>query len=299
MCQFCVQHGDGRSWYLEASSYAYDLERDLRRRRYMVDFVQEFAGNRESALTNLARLERLPAPLRDLGRAVASSRMKKLHYGQPVPIEECDEIFGIATSIVRLPCPCRYWAGTHDEGYCLAITTKPIDAVLDEAFRDYDVGPDTSKFQYMTRAEAMELLRRSEEEGLMHSVWTFLTPFIGAICNCSLEAGCMAMRITVEHATPIMFKGHNVATCDAEACVGCAECVERCPFGALAVGPRTRRATVDPKACYGCGVCRSACERHALSLTPRQGAPIASLVTTGVGGLRPRTPDRAREAAAQ
>jgi heterodisulfide reductase subunit A-like polyferredoxin len=145
----------------------------------------------------------------------------------------------------------------------------------------------------------MELLRRSEEEGLMHSVWTFLTPFIGAICNCSLEAGCKAMRITVEHATPIMFKGHSVATCDAEACVGCADCVERCPFGALAVGPRTRRATVDPKACYGCGVCRSACERHALSLTPRQGAPIASLITTGVGGLTPRSSDRAREAAAQ
>ena len=285
MCQFCVQHGDGRSWYLQASSYAYDLDRDLRRRDYLTDFVKDFGDNRTFALTNLERLEKLPAPLRDLGRTMASSRMKKLHYGQPVPIEECEEIFGIATSVVRLPCPCRYWAGTPDEGYCLAITTKPIDRVLDEAFADYDVGPDTAKFQRLTKQQAMAVLRRSEEQGLMHSVWTFLTPFVAAICNCSLESGCMAMRITVEHATPIMFKGHNLATCDTERCVGCAECVGRCPFGALTVGPRMRRATVDAGKCYGCGVCRSACERGALSLVPRAGSPLVPDPVAGGAAL--------------
>jgi ferredoxin len=242
MCQFCVRHGDGKAWYLEASTYAYDLDSDLKRREYLLDFVKDFGKNRASALTNLGRLERLPAPLRDLGRSMASSRMKLYHYGQPVPIEECETIFDLATSVVRVPCPCRFEAGTKDEGYCLAITTKPIDRYLDEAFADYDMGPDTSKLQRLTKQEAVELLHKAESEGLMHSVWTFVTPFIGAICNCSLEAGCMAMRITVEHGTPIMFKGHYRAHADPDACVGCGECVERCPFSAIAIEPGRARA---------------------------------------------------------
>jgi ferredoxin len=273
MCQFCVQHGDGKSWYLEASTYAFDLDSDLRRREYLIDFVQDFGKNRRSALTNLERLERLPAPLRDLGRSVASSRMKPSHFGQPVPIEECERIFELATSVVRVPCPCRHEAGTKDEGYCLAITTKPIDRYLDEAFKDYETGPDLAKFERLTKAEALALLRRAEQQGLMHSVWTFVTPFVGAICNCSLEAGCMAMRITVEHQTPVMFKGHHVASADIGACSGCRRCVDQCPFSAITIGAGHRRAVVDAEGCYGCGVCRAVCDRGALALVARDGAP--------------------------
>jgi ferredoxin len=283
MCQFCLQHGDGKAWYLEAATYAYDLDTDLKRAEYLVDFVRGFGKNREFALKNLDRLDRLPAPLRNLGRSVVTKQMQTSHFGQPVPIEECEQIFDIATSVVRVPCPCRHEAGSKDEGYCLAITTKPIDRLLDEGFRDYQTGPDLAKFERLTKAEALALLRRAEQEGLMHSVWTFVTPFIGAICNCSLESGCMAMRITVEHETPIMFKGHYLATADLDACTGCAECVERCPFGAIAIGPGHKRAIVDTEKCYGCGVCRSACDCGALSLAPRAapaGAPTLRIAAS-------------------
>jgi ferredoxin len=279
MCQFCVQHGDGKAWYLQASTYAYDLDSDLKRREYLLDFLKDFGKGRAFALTNLDRLDKLPAPLRELGRSAASARMKTYHYGQPVPIEECEAIFDIATSVVRIPCPCRYEAGTKDEGYCLAITTKPIDRLLDEGFADYEVGPDLAKFERLTKEQAAALLRRSEDEGCMHSVWTFVTPFIGAICNCSLESGCMAMRITVEHETPIMFKGHYIAEADVEQCTGCAACVERCPFSAITIGPEHKRAIVDEKKCYGCGVCRSACDYDALRLRERESAPAGLLVT--------------------
>lgn len=279
MCQFCVKHGDGKAWYLQASTYAYDLDADLKRRDYLIDFLQGFPRDRQWALTNLERLERLPEPLRRLGSAAATSQMKKIHFGQPVPIEECEAIFDIATSVVRIPCPCRYAAGNKSDGYCLAITTKPVDAYLDEGFKDYDVGPDAQKFERLTKQQAIALLHRAEEEGLMHSVWTFITPFIGAICNCSLEAGCMAMRITIEHQTPIMNKGHYLAEADLEQCTGCAECVERCPFDAIQIGPGHKRAVVDIEKCYGCGVCRSACDYDALRLVERDGAPQGLLVT--------------------
>jgi Pyruvate/2-oxoacid:ferredoxin oxidoreductase delta subunit len=269
MCQFCVQHGDGKAWYLEASTYAFDLDSDLKRREYMIDFVRDFAKHRESGLKGLALLERLPAPLRDLGRSIAVDRQKVKHFGQPVPIEECEQIFELATSVVRVPCPCRFEAGTKDEGYCLAITTKPIDRYLDEAYRDYETGPDLAKFERLTKVQALALLRRAEEQGLMHSVWTFVTPFVGAICNCNLESGCLAMRVTVEHEMPVMFKGHHLAVADIEACSGCRRCVQHCPFSAIAIDPANRRAVVDPLKCYGCGVCRTVCDRGALALKPR------------------------------
>lgn len=279
MCQFCVQHGDGRTWYLEASTYAYDLDADLERRDYLIGFVRDFAETRTKVLANLERVERLPERLQRLGKAAASRAMQDHHFGQPVPIEECEAILDICTSVVRIPCPCRTAAGRTDEGYCLAITTKPVDAVLDEAFADYGTGPDVTKFQRLTKQETLALLRRCEEQGLMHSVWTFVTPFVGAICNCNLEAGCMAMTLTVAHDTPNMFKGHSVAAVDLDACVGCAECVERCPFKAVTIGPGHKRAVIDEERCYGCGVCRSACEYEALALMPRE--PANTAVTVG------------------
>jgi NAD-dependent dihydropyrimidine dehydrogenase PreA subunit len=275
MCQFCVEHGDGKAWYLEAATYAHDLESDLERRAYVLDFIRDFGESREWALKNVARLERLPAPLRGLGSAAASKRMQRSHFGQPVPIEEIEAILDITTSVVRVPCVCRHESGAADKGYCLMISTKPYDALLDEAFADYDAGPDVSKFQHLDRTETLALLRRCEDEGLMHSVWTFITPFVGAICNCDLESGCMAMTMTVGHDVPVMFKGHSVAVADHDSCNGCRACVKRCPFGAIEVDRATKRATVDPEGCFGCGVCRSGCRESALRLVDREAEVVA------------------------
>ena len=69
---------------------------------------------------------------------------------------------------------------------------------------------------------------------------------------------------------------------DAEACIGCAACVKRCPFSALTVDRATKRVVVDDARCYGCGVCRSACAYGALGLVEREGAPAGLLVAEGV-----------------
>ncbi len=38
MCQFCVKHGEGKKWYLQAKNYAEDLLSDLRRRNFVTNF---------------------------------------------------------------------------------------------------------------------------------------------------------------------------------------------------------------------------------------------------------------------
>ena len=272
MCQFCVEHGDGKRWYLEASNYAADLSSDLERRGYIVDFLSGFDTMRARAIGGMEFLEMLPGPIERRGKKLFSRRMQKVHYGQPVPIEECAEIFDIATSIVRIPCVCRTFAGHKPEALCVLVTTQPMTPVLEEGFKDYVDGPDVSSFEQLTKQEALTLLERCETRGLMHSVWTFLTPFVGAICNCNVQSGCVAMKLTVGYSMPLMWRGEWVAQLDRASCSGCRQCLSLCPFGALTASGDggSHGVRLDTSACWGCGICRRACSFDALSLVDRR-----------------------------
>jgi len=277
MCRFCVEHGEGERWYLQAKNYAYDLQSDLARREYVVDFVAGFSDMREGAIGWMERLERVPVPLSTLGKSLVSRRQQKIHFGQPVPIEECESIFGLATSITAIPCVCRmHEPGKSADAVCLLVTTQPVESVLMEGFADYADGPGLEDFNRLTADQAMGVLRECESNGLMHSVWTFLTPFTAAICNCNLESGCMAMKLTVRYGMKVMWRGEWAARLDAERCTRCLRCAGQCPFGAISA---TRsRVDLDVRRCWGCGVCRSTCSQGAISLVDRRSVPEVSSV---------------------
>lgn len=57
-----------------------------------------------------------------------------------------------------------------------------------------------------------------------------------------------------------------------ESCEGCADCVQRCPTGALALWETRHEGVLvpwlsDPAACNGCGACERACAWGAIALT--------------------------------
>jgi MinD superfamily P-loop ATPase len=62
---------------------------------------------------------------------------------------------------------------------------------------------------------------------------------------------------------------------DAELCIGCGDCVERCQFGALAVPDDV--CEVDYGRCVGCGVCTTVCPADALHLERRPEGKAAPL----------------------
>ena len=53
------------------------------------------------------------------------------------------------------------------------------------------------------------------------------------------------------------------AVVDAEECLACGDCLDRCPVGAIEL---ERAATVDQERCIGCGLCATACPAEAIVL---------------------------------
>ncbi len=278
MCDFCVQHGQGKKWYLEAKNYSQDLLSDARRRRFIAGFFTHPEHlNREAA--QLEKLSRAPAFVRRAVSAAITRRFKKWHFGQVLPLEDVEQIFGFVNSIVRVPCICRHINLGREVGYCYGVSMGPggnsfgdILAGLDNSFLG---GPDTSGLDELDKEDALAAFAEHEKEGLCHTVWTFKAPFIGGVCNCD-RSDCMAMRATVTHDVKVMFRAEYVAEVNPDLCKGCRACMRACQFGALAYSAANRKAVVDHTACYGCGVCRVACPNDAITLRPRAEVPAAA-----------------------
>ncbi len=268
MCELCTRHGDGQVWYRNARNYAQDLLADLRRRRFIEEF---YRTTMTEGLVGLGRLEsihrrkgRLP---RKLVRAIVDQARDE-HFGQVVTLDDVRAIVGAAAQVVRLPCACR-WVDEHVEArscYSLSYSADPWFKGLDPASFG---APPTAGLETVSREEAVAQMAALEDSGAVHTIWTMVTPFIGAICNCTPKQ-CLGLRnlaIGLDTLSP----GECTATVDALACSGCGRCLGRCHFGAISITEDAGRAAarVDTARCYGCGLCASACPEQAMALRPR------------------------------
>jgi len=277
MCEFCLKHGEGKKWYLEAKNYSEDLASDVKRQ----ELIQEFFKHTDDIpkfVEKADKLQAMPKFVRDWLVYMTTRKMKKMHYGQVVPIEDVEKIFQITNSIVRVACYCRYNSIGKEKRYCYGISLTPETGIaeivkgLDESFK---TGPYTAGLERLTREEALESFRKHEREGLCHTVWTFQTPFIGGLCNCD-RSDCWAMRFTLSRNMPIMFRAEYVGQIEPDACNGCRACLHQCQFGALTWSASNKKAVIDQRWCYGCGICRAVCRPKAISLVERAQCPAAA-----------------------
>jgi ferredoxin len=268
---------------LQAKNYSDDLLSDLRRRK----FIAEFLAKPEALSDDVARLNRLdqaPGFVRRVIQWRTSNSMKKVHFGQVVPIEDLEQIFGFVTSVVRVACICRYATLGSEQRYCYGVSLAPNGGQFREIIRQIDasylLGPDAAGLETISKEETLAAFRSHEKESLCHTVWTFVSPFIGGICNCD-RSDCLAMRTTLAHGIPLFFRGEYVAQVEPELCNGCRLCMRACQFGAFAYGAAHQKASVDPRRCYGCGICRAHCTRNAISLQDRRSVPVAAKAWLG------------------
>jgi len=123
----------------------------------------------------------------------------------------------------------------------------------------------------MDKINALQFMKEQESKGSFHSVWTFKTPFIGAVCNCD-DTGCIGMKMYKE-VTPVFFKSEYIIKLDKDECSGCKACIKICPFEALEYDTVNKKVRIDHEKCCGCGICRAVCKENALSLQERLTVP--------------------------
>jgi len=278
VCQFCHQHGEGKKWYLNAANFSSDLLEDMSRREYIRTFIQDVGNGSITRLEDrFRRAMNAPGWLRQLVYSFQERRYRRDHFGQVVPIEDIKRVLDLSNSIVRMPCICRKnTTGVRDACYCFGLGLDP-EKLLDvkEAFLEtFRSGPYVPQFETLTDEEAFSLHKAFEKEGMVHTIWTFKTPFIGAICNCD-QSDCLAM-VSRRYSFRLFFKGEYIAEIDPDACVGCRACVGLCQFGAIGYSTVRKTAFVDPVQCYGCGICRTACTHDAIRLVSRGTHILAS-----------------------
>lgn len=132
------------------------------------------------------------------------------------------------------PCSCRRSRKTFDEG-CADDPEGWCIAVGDMA--DYVV--ETNKGgRYITREEALDIMRIAEENGFVHQITNIDgEDKIFAICNCNVNV-CYALRTSQLFNTPNMSRSAYVARVTTDNCVACGRCVEYCPAGAVKLGQK-------------------------------------------------------------
>lgn len=104
------------------------------------------------------------------------------------------------------------------EGWCIAV----------DDMADYVV--ETQKDgRYITREEALEILKAAEDNGFVHQITNIDgADKIFAICNCNVNV-CYALRTSQLFNTPNMSRSAYVAKVEKANCVACGKCVEVCP----------------------------------------------------------------------
>jgi ferredoxin len=268
MCEFCSEHGDGKVWFKNAENYGKDLLSDLTRREYINDF---FTSTIEEGAITIGRLETLYGKKKRLPQRLVKGmidKAQKEHFGQVVTIEDIRELVGKAATVVRLPCACRYASMKKENRCCYSVSYSP-----DAWYKDLDMSyfglAQDQGLEAVTPEAAIGQMEELEKEGAVHSIWTMMTPFIGAICNCQPE-DCLGLR-TLSIDVETMFRGEQVAVVDEELCTGCGVCEAACHFNAISSREVSgdHKAHIHSSACFGCGLCRNSCPVEALSMAGR------------------------------
>jgi Pyruvate/2-oxoacid:ferredoxin oxidoreductase delta subunit len=122
------------------------------------------------------------------------------------------------------------------------------------------------------RSEALEILKRAREQGLVQVADNVVKKpiYICNCCGCCCEMLGAINRYGLAAVTPSGF----LPARDDAACKGCSKCARACPIAAVTMIPRRVDASaksrllprVDEARCIGCGVCADACRNHALTM---------------------------------
>ncbi len=134
---------------------------------------------------------------------------------------------------------------------------------------------DQKKGRSITKEEALEILRKNQDDGLI------LQPdnsqklsFICSCCSCC----CESLSKVVSFPNPARVTITNYyAKVDSDLCTGCGTCVEICQMKAIILDNDI--SSINHKRCIGCGNCVAKCPSEAIKLhkKEKQFTPFATM----------------------
>ncbi|MFZ5571103.1 MAG: 4Fe-4S binding protein [Thermodesulfobacteriota bacterium] len=223
--------------------------------------IKRFAGNRELAKTMIRYgkqgfLQSLQSTKTPHQRPIPVNRSLAAKW--PVaPYEDVVEILKHQKRIALADCVCRTLARTVTDRSC----TKPIqNCMMFGASADYYI--ENRLGREISVDEAIEITRQSDEAGLV------LQPLnaqkAGALCSCCGDCCGMLQSLKMQPNPARAVQSNYYARVDAETCIGCELCIERCQMDAVKLV--SEKAVIDPERCIGCGLCASKCPSGAMQL---------------------------------
>lgn len=117
----------------------------------------------------------------------------------------------------------------------------------------------------ITKEEALEILAKSEADGLVHKAYHPNMDFKrdeDSICNCCADCCGQWSGITVNLT-------NYVSQINQDLCAGCGTCVEKCPTGSVELNDEGKSQKVGDR-CIGCGICAAFCPENAISLVEKE-----------------------------
>jgi ferredoxin len=118
----------------------------------------------------------------------------------------------------------------------------------------------------ISKDEALKILKQVEEDGLVLQPGNSQRP--GNICTCC-GCCCEVLNNAKRFPEPVeLFATNYYAEVDADLCVGCGTCEERCNVDAIEIEDGISH--VDRTRCIGCGVCIPTCPEEAIKLKKKE-----------------------------
>ncbi len=167
--------------------------------------------------------------------------------------------------IVILECVCRKGAEKRGEP-CMQTSRKETCMVLRDGAKNIIEGGRMGR--QITKEEALDILRKNEEDGLVLQPSNAQEPdFICSCCGCC----CGILRLHKAIPDPAGLWATNFhARVNPDLCSACGTCVERCQTGAMRLDEEKSVALVDLTRCLGCGLCVTSCPTEAIELRKKE-----------------------------
>jgi Na+-translocating ferredoxin:NAD+ oxidoreductase subunit B len=176
--------------------------------------------------------------------------------GPIAPYDDAASIIRSKSRIAVAECFCRKAVRMYGKGCSHSLET----CIQFDFYADYYV--ENGLARYITTEDALAILKRNEEEGLVIHILN--SQNVEAMCACCSCCCGMLISLKLFPAPARDAKSNYLCRSDETKCITCGTCVKRCPVGAVRV--KEEKISYREDRCIGCGLCVITCLSGARTL---------------------------------